>query len=171
MGMMRFSMPRMSTMQAQQMQLIAMQQVQLIALQQVQLIMMQQQMELMVQRQQQFSLVQQQSGPGLPTSQPAGPPLSPSQQKQYGALLRELTALQERLEGLEQAAGRGDLPAQQATEAQHEVNAMQGRVDALPKAPDAVRDRMAALRDQSDDLLRQVSAKPADLIAAVRGSR
>ena len=177
MGMMRFQVPRMSMMQTQQMQMFALQQVQLLALQQMQLVAMQQQMltmrqmELIALRQQDMSLIQQQPTPRLPVLQAAQPPLDPSQQKQYGALLREMTALQQRLEALEQAGQRGELQPQQASDAQHAVNEMQVRVAALPKAPGAVLDRMSALREQSDSLLQQVSAKPADLIELVRGAR
>jgi len=175
-GMMRSLTPRMSLLQTQQMQLIAMQQMQLIAMQQMQLpvieqqVLMAQQLQLMAQRPGGMPLVQPQPAPGLLTAQPM-PPLSPTQQKQYGALLREMTALQQRLETLEQAGQRDELRPQQATDAQHEVNAMWDRVDAVAKVPDAVLERMSALRDLSDELLRQVSAKPADLIAAARGGR
>lgn len=54
---------------------------------------------------------------------------------------------------------------------QQEVNVLQGEVDALPKPSHVVLERMSTMRRQTDELLQQVTASPAELLAAVRSSR
>ncbi len=54
---------------------------------------------------------------------------------------------------------------------QNELNALQSRVDALTKAPNAVLDQMSSLHRRTDQLLEGITAKPADVIAAERNSR
>ena len=178
---MRMQTPPTFLMQSQQMQWFGLQQGQQLHLQQMQLIAMQQQMqqqilvqrqmELIAMQQAQLNLVQQQPPLPPPDLQTPSSRLSLTQQKQLGALLQQMEALEQRLTGLEQAAQRNELQPPQAGAVQNDVNALQLQVDAATKAPTAVLDRMSSLHRRTDDLLEKISARPAEVIAAVRSSR
>ena len=173
----RLQLPSMTSMQSQRVQSFAMQQMQLLAMQQMQLVALQQQMQA-VQQMQMLSALQRPNS--IPQSlstpgQPAFPvgqqsQLGVAQRKQYGDLLKEMDALQQRLTDLEQAVQRNDAQAPQLAVAQRDVNALQQKVDALSKPPSAVLERMDSLHRQADDLVQQMTARPADLIASVRNS-
>ena len=129
------------------------------------------QMQMIAMQQTRLSRVQQ--TPLLPPSDMLAPAprLGQAQQKQYGGLLKQVQALDQRLTGLEQAAQRHELQPPQAGAMQNEMNALQAQVDALPKAPAAVVDQMSSLHRRTDDLLERITAKQADVIAALRNSR
>lgn len=110
-----------STSQAQQLQMVAMQQLQMVAMQQMQMVAMQQQMfamqqmQLVAMRQQQIPLQQSQLGFSPPDLQVGQrPPLDLVQHNQTSALLKEMTTVQKRLDALQEAAQRKDLPATEA---------------------------------------------------------
>ncbi len=128
------------------------------------------QMQMIAMRQAQLSRVQQTPLPPSDVPAPA-PRLGQVQQKQYGKLLKQIQALEQRLTGLEQAEQQHELQPPQAGAMQNEMNALQAQVDALPKAPGAVLDQMSSLHRRTDDLLERITAKPADVIAALRSSR
>ncbi len=158
------SMSQMSMMQSSPMQWFSLQQGQQLHLQQMQMIAMQQQMQQTALQQARRGLVQQ---PSLPPAELQ----APTRRKQFAALLQQMQALEKRLTGLEEAAQRHALQPPQAGAVQNELNALQSRVDALTKAPNAVLDQMSSLHRRTDQLLEGITAKPADVIAAERNSR
>jgi hypothetical protein len=147
-----------------------MQQVQMAMIQQAQLIAMQQ-MQMNALRPPRLSSMQQsQQTPPLDLNVTVQTQFGRTQQKQTGELLRAMDALQTRMDALQQAADRKELRPSEASAAQHEVLVLQDKVDALAKPAAEVLNRMSALKQQSDDLLQEVAAKPADVIAALRSS-
>jgi hypothetical protein len=171
----RLQLPQMSSIQSQRLQWFAMQQMQMLAMQQTQLVALQrqiqalQQMEMIAALQQPGPIQQPQWTPGQPGF-PFAPQsqLSHAQRKQYGELLKEMDALQQRLTDLEQAVQRNEGQPSQLAAAQRDANALQQKVDALSRPPQAVLERMDSLHRQADDLVQQMTARPADLIASVR---
>ena len=124
-----------------------------------------QQLQLIVQQQQQL-IVQQQ--------------LQLQEQKHQDALLKteqlkdlhlQMTALQEKMSDLQQPPQLNGLQPSALNDLQQRVNSLQDQLNGVAKAPKSLLQQMSDLQDQMSSLQQRVTAKPADLIAALRTAK
>jgi hypothetical protein len=123
-----------------------------------------QQLQLIAQQQQQL-IVQQQ--------------LQLQEHKHQDALLKteqlknlhlQMTTLRDQLNALQRPSQLDSLQPSALNDLQQRVSTLQGQLNGVSKAPTSLLQQMSELRDQMSSLQQRVTAKPADLIAALRNA-